>query len=118
MALGYTLVGPHKDDFKILSMQHPNEPTSQRGNVDLMIYGSRGEQRLAVLFLKLASLQYLETKLQVRPILLLDDIFSELDDVHRREVMAMTAGHQTIMTTAEEDVAPLLPDAEIVRLGE
>lgn len=118
VALGYTLVGPHKDDFKILSMQHPNEPTSQRGNVDLMIYGSRGEQRLAVLFLKLASLQYLETKLQVRPILLLDDIFSELDDVHRREVMAMTAGHQTIMTTAEEDVAPLLPDAEIVRLGE
>ena len=115
VALGYTLVGPHKDDFRILA--HGSWPMAHsQTEKDLMIYGSRGEQRLAVLFLKLASLQYLETKLQVRPILLLDDIFSELDDVHRREVMAMTAGHQTIMTTAEEDVAPLLPDAEIVRL--
>jgi DNA replication and repair protein RecF len=118
VALGYTLVGPHKDDFRIISNPKLSNFQIEGKGMDLMVYGSRGEQRLAVLFLKLASLQYLEERLGVKPILLLDDIFSELDDVHRREVVAMTSGHQTILTTAELDVAPLLPEARIVKLGE
>lgn len=106
VAVGYTLVGPHKDDFLVKS-----------DGRDLMKYGSRGEQRLAVLFLKLGNLQYIEEKLGIKPILLLDDIFSELDQVHREEVVKMTKGRQTIITTAEDDALDILNDAEVVRLN-
>jgi len=75
------------------------------GDRDLMKYGSRGEQRLAVLFLKLGNLQYIEEKLGVKPILLLDDIFSELDEGHRKEVAGMMEGRQAIVTSAEPAVA-------------
>lgn len=105
VAIGYTLVGPHKDDFLIKSEGR-----------DLTKYGSRGEQRLAVLFLKLGNLQYIEEKMQIKPILLLDDIFSELDEVHREEVVKMTSGRQTIVTTAEEEAVQLIKNAQVVRL--
>lgn len=105
VAVGYTLVGPHKDDFVIKSEGR-----------DLMKYGSRGEQRLAVLFLKIGAMQYSEEKLGVKSVLLLDDIFSELDEEHRGEVVTMTKGRQTIITSAEDDVAEMLPRAEVVKL--
>jgi len=103
IAVGYTLVGPHKDDFKI--MAHGSWQMAHGGDRDLMKYGSRGEQRLAVLFLKLGNLQYIEEKMGVKPILLLDDIFSELDEVHRKEVVKMIEGRQAIVTSAEPAVA-------------
>ncbi len=106
VALGYTLVGPHKDDFLI------------KGEQDLMKYGSRGEQRLGVLFLKLGQLAYTEEKLGITPILLLDDIFSELDQVHRSEVIKMTAGRQSIITSAEEEIVELVQGAKIIRIKE
>lgn len=105
VAIGYTLVGPHKDDFVIKS-----------DGRDLMKYGSRGEQRLAVLFLKLGNMQYIEGKLGVKPVLLLDDIFSELDEEHRKEVVAMTNGRQTIITSAEDEVIKILGNADIIKL--
>lgn len=94
VAVGYTLVGPHKDDFGISSAEK-----------DLMKYGSRGEQRLGVLFLKIGAMEYSEKKLGYRAVLLLDDIFSELDQLHREEVVKMTVGRQTIITSAEPAVA-------------
>lgn len=125
VAVGYTLVGPHKDDFKILSTksealnskQIPNSSDQIRNGRDLMVYGSRGEQRLAVLFLKLGTLQYIEEKMGVKPILLLDDIFSELDEQHRIEVVKMTEGRQTIITTTEEVVMGMVRGAEVLRLA-
>jgi DNA replication and repair protein RecF len=105
VAVGYTLVGPHKDDFVIKSEGR-----------DLMKYGSRGEQRLAVLFLKLGNMQYIEGKLGVKPVLLLDDIFSELDEEHRKEVVAMTKDRQTIITSAEEEVVGIVLNADIIKL--
>jgi len=108
VAVGYTLVGPHKDDFVIKSEGR-----------DLMKYGSRGEQRLAVLFLKIGAMQYSEAKLGTKSILLLDDIFSELDEVHRVEIMQMMKGRQTIVTTAEEDAAVLFGErGKVLRLDE
>jgi len=105
VAMGYTLVGPHKDDFRI-----KNE------SIDLMVYGSRGEQRLGVLFLKIGAMQYVEEKLGIRSILLLDDIFSELDETHRGEIMKMTENRQTIITSAENDVEAIVKSADIIRL--
>jgi len=108
VAAGHTLVGPHKDDFLVYLLGE--------GEKNLMKYGSRGEQRLGVLFLKLSSLQYLEEKLELKPILLLDDIFSELDEIHRTEVVKMVTGRQTIIATAEEESLRFVEGAEIIRL--
>lgn len=109
VAAGYTLVGPHKDDFIIYSRE---KAAGDKGK-DLHVYGSRGEQRLAVLFLKLGVLEYMEKEIGVTPTLLLDDIFSELDVKHRKEVLRMTEDRQTIITTADEYILDDLREKKI-----
>jgi DNA replication and repair protein RecF len=69
---------------------------------DLAAYGSRGEQRMGILWLKMAELSYIESVCGERPTLLLDDIFSELDKEHREIVMDIVGSQQTIITTADE----------------
>ena len=107
LAAGYTLVGPHKDDFRVLTGDER----------DLGVYGSRGEQRMAVLWLKMAELQFVESKLGERPVLLLDDIFSELDDVHKKEVLRVMAGRQVIVTTANKEDLALFREAKVIELN-
>jgi DNA replication and repair protein RecF len=97
-----TLVGPHRDDFNIVTGD------TKDPRVSLSAYGSRGEQRLAVLWLKLAELAFVEHALGERPILLLDDIFSELDDAHRKLVFDLIGKQQTIITSADRDIPSLL----------
>lgn len=91
---GTTLVGPHRDDivFKIGKSQEIR-------NLDA--FGSRGEQRMGVLWLKLAELEFIQQKVGTRPLLLLDDIFSELDHEHRDIVMEIVKDQQTVITTAD-----------------
>ncbi len=115
VAAGYTLVGPHKDDFVVYSQWESKGGAREK---DLHTYGSRGEQRLGVLFLKLGVLAYVEEELGLKLVLLLDDIFSELDEKHRQEVLKMTRGRQTIITTADEYALDDLRGAkyEVVRL--
>jgi DNA replication and repair protein RecF len=110
VAAGYTLVGPHKDDLIFKSSVSSTSSTSS----DLAIYGSRGEQRMAVLWLKMAELQFAESRLGERPVLLLDDIFSELDEKHRHLVMGLIDKQQTMMTATE--VIGKTGKMEIVRL--
>ncbi|OGG08461.1 hypothetical protein A2154_01875 [Candidatus Gottesmanbacteria bacterium RBG_16_43_7] len=107
VAAGATLVGPHRDDF-IFQFEPAKSEIFALGR-----YGSRGEQRLGVLWLKLAELDYMRQYLGDKPVLLLDDIFSELDDTRRALVMAIIRKHQTIITTAEDDVKKLLKNAQI-----
>lgn len=95
-----TLVGPHRDDFTIFQVQAKGTVVSR----EVSKYGSRGEQRLAVLWLKLGELSYIERAVGSRPILLLDDIFSELDHLHRALVLGITRKQQTIITSAEGDI--------------
>lgn len=91
IAAGQTLFGPHRDDFFVFDNNH-----------DLAIFGSRGEQRLSVLWLKLGQLKFLEQAAGKRPVLLLDDIFSELDEEHKRLVVAnIVGGYQSLITSAE-----------------
>jgi DNA replication and repair protein RecF len=93
---GMTLVGPHRDDFKI------KKPISKRKEAhDLSIYGSRGEQRLAVFSLKLAELEFVTGKTNQRPVLLLDDIFSELDKANRERLLEVIPKQQTIITATD-----------------
>ena len=107
IAAGVTLSGPHRDDFRFMYKGH-----------DLAFFGSRGEQRMAVLSLKLAELEFVSLKIKSRPILALDDIFSELDWDHRRAVLSTVAKQQTIVTAAEVDSVPkqLLKRAKLIEL--
>lgn len=93
---GVTLVGPHRDD---LEFRIKNEEGGS--GRDLSVYGSRGEQRLVILWLKLGEMGYIREKTDSLPILLLDDIFSELDMEHRKLVFEVVEKQQTIITTSD-----------------
>ncbi len=108
IALGATLVGPHRDDIKF-EMQNSRSETKR----DLALFGSRGEQRMAVLALKIAELIFIEEKTREKPILLLDDIFSELDRSHRYQVIKLIDNYQTILTVTEESLVNKKNSAKI-----
>ncbi|RJR29447.1 DNA replication and repair protein RecF [Candidatus Microgenomates bacterium] len=86
-----TLVGPHRDDMLFLMGR----------KIDLAKYGSRGEQRMAVLWVKMVELAFIREKNKSEATLLLDDIFSELDRAHRELVFEITRPQQTIITSAD-----------------
>jgi DNA replication and repair protein RecF len=99
VAAATTLVGPHRDDFIFKVTSDKKQASSER---ELGRYGSRGEQRMGVLWLKLAELSFIESQTYEKPTLLLDDIFSELDHEHRKIVVKASKNQQTIITTADE----------------
>src|SRR3989338_6856589 len=107
IAAGMTLSGPHRDDFQFVYRSK-----------NLEFFGSRGEQRMAVLALKLAELEFYSVKRKTRPILALDDIFSELDWEHREAVLSVIDKQQTIITAAERESVPkeLFNKAKLVEL--
>lgn len=90
-----TLIGPHRDDFVFII-----------SSKNLAHFGSRGEQRTAVLDLKLAELQFIKQFKNTMPILLLDDVFSELDTAHRQYVISAVSGQQTIISAVENEQIP------------
>ena len=98
---GVTGLGPHLDDVLIAS-----------GDRDLRQYGSQGEQRLAVLSLLLAEAELLPA----RPLLLLDDVLSELDPGRRQVLAERVAGMgQTMITATHRSALPIEP-AQIVEV--
>ncbi len=105
VAAATTLVGPHRDDFIF-----------RKEKRDLGRFGSRGEQRMGVLWLKLAELAFIEAKSGERPTLLLDDIFSELDHKHRKIVMKVSEKQQTIITTADPHFVEGFAEVEKIEL--
>lgn len=105
-----TLVGPHRDDFVFKKVEKDNER-------NLSTYGSRGEQRMSILWLKLVELSYIEKISNERPVLLLDDIFSELDHKHRDVVMKVAIKQQTIITTADPHFIIGLKKVEKIKLN-
>jgi len=118
IAAGITLSGPHRDDFRFIFKGRRPGVASGPGGRDLAYFGSRGEQRMAVLALKLSELEYVKVQKGARPILALDDIFSELDWEHRETVLSVIGNQQTIITAAEKDSVPkkLLKKAKVVEL--
>ncbi len=98
--LGHSLIGPHKDDF-LLKFSETDKGIE---DLSLLAYGSRGQQRLGVLWLKIAELQFLTDKIGYQPVLLLDDILSELDINSKDMVLELLSNYQTILTTADADV--------------
>jgi DNA replication and repair protein RecF len=107
LAAGHSKCGPHLDDFSI------DFEDFQTEDKNLAFWGSRGQQRMAVLALRLAQINYLEQQYSEEPILLLDDIFSELDKNHRQIVINICQKYQTIFTSTEKIN---LPTAQIENL--
>jgi DNA replication and repair protein RecF len=100
---GVNLLGPHRDDLAFLSQQ-----------MDLAVYGSRGQQRSAALAIKLAELAFLQEETGEQPILLLDDVLSELDEQRRTYLLTIVRGlEQVLLTTTDSHFLPpdLLSDA-------
>jgi DNA replication and repair protein RecF len=95
---GMTLIGPHRDDVRFFD-----------GQIDLHIYGSRGQQRTAVLALKLAEVRLMTQTTGEHPILLLDEVMSELDTDRRRYLCEqIQQAEQALVTTT--DLRALTPE--------
>jgi len=110
IAAATTLVGPHRDDF-LFRIQVNKKETR-----DLAIYGSRGEQRMGILWLKLRELAFVEETTNEKPTLLLDDILSELDHQHRKIVVELAKGQQTVITTADEHFIKGFKKVNLIKL--
>jgi DNA replication and repair protein RecF len=91
MARGMTLIGPHRDDLRFIA-----------NGIDLGEFGSRGQQRTAVLALKLAEVGWMRERIGEEPILLLDEVLAELDPGRRQSLLArISQSHQTLVTTTD-----------------
>lgn len=93
---GFTSVGPHRDDivFKV-------------NQIDLRSFGSQGQQRTGVLALKLAELEFMKSETGEYPVLLLDDVMSELDQERRSQLLSFIKERiQTFITATEAGYFP------------
>jgi len=100
IAAGVSLIGPHRDDFRFLTK------ASKTQLENLAKFGSRGQERLAVFELKIGEINYFRKRLKVEPILLLDDVFSELDKEHRHGVfkrLELEKSEQVIFTATSAE---------------
>ena len=91
--LSYTSFGCHRDDIAI-----------KINGIDVRKYGSQGQQRTVALSLKLAEIYLFESEIGEKPVLLLDDVLSELDLYRRQKLMELSSGLQTIITCTDFDM--------------
>lgn len=97
LALESTFSGPHRDDFTFLL-----------GEKNIDDFASRGDTRSMILALKLAEIEYIQEVRKRVPILLLDDVFSELDQDRQEHLLcSLPAGTQTFITTTSKDIGVL-----------
>ena len=85
-------MGPHRDDLSFLVKKIGTEET------DIRRFGSQGQQRTAALSLKLAEIELVKKMTDQTPILLLDDVLSELDANRQRDLLSAIGNIQTIIT--------------------
>lgn len=101
---GTTSIGPHRDDFIVLI-----------NDVDTKSFGSQGQQRSAVLTIKFSSLKIIKEMTSEYPVLLLDDVLSELDFNRKRYILSTIGEIQTIITcTGIEDLTNYLDNSSRV----
>jgi DNA replication and repair protein RecF len=100
---GQTIIGPHRDDMII-----------KIGDMDVRAYGSQGEQRSVSLALKVSEMSLIASVLCDKPVLLLDDVMSELDEVRRQSLLEyVSEGQQVIITSANEKYAEDMRDLPV-----
>ena len=90
---GFTSYGPHRDDFTVLINGHIAEESA-----------SRGEMRTLMLVCKVIEMRIIENSRGVKPIILLDDVFSELDGSRRKALTGFLKEYQSFITTTDADI--------------
>jgi len=105
---GFTTVGPHRDDIQI-----------NINNVPIYHHASRGETRTTLLALKVQETKLLEKARDQKPLLLLDDVFSELDGARRQALTSFIKDYQSFITTTDADVVSkkFTKSARLISLG-
>jgi DNA replication and repair protein RecF len=107
LARGYTTHGPHRDDLIV-----------RRDGRDLRTYGSQGEQRLALLALLIAERDALAAERSRPPLLLLDDVMSELDAERRERLAGALASYgQSVVSTTELDHVPVADAGDVAQIA-
>jgi DNA replication and repair protein RecF len=91
IARGMSLMGPHRDDLKFIV-----------NDSDIGIYGSRGQQRTVALSLRLAETRLLQSKTGEEPVMLLDDVLSELDATRRHHLLSSISSYQQVLITTTD----------------
>ena len=105
--VGHSLTGPHLDDL-LMSI----------GDMDVGTFGSRGQSRTAVLALKLAEAQMLSEMSGDQPVILLDDVMSELDATRRARVLDRISSYeQVLVTTADPGLTETFGERDKHRIG-
>ena len=99
---GSCTAGPHRDDLEILL-----------NGKDIRVFASQGQLRTLMLAVKTACLKILEESTGHTPVLLLDDVFSELDQTRKKNLLRTLKGIQTFITTADDADAKLLARAHL-----
>lgn len=102
MRRGYTTRGPHRDDIAILLDGH-----------DVRTFGSQGQQRTAALSMKLSELALMRSEKGEAPVLLLDDVLSELDGDRQRELLSSAFDCQCFLTTTSLDGLDEVPNMTV-----
>ena len=113
LARGSTLLGPQRDDLLFSVGPSPEEAT------DVKVFGSQGQQRTAALSLRLAERRLIEEMVGEPPVVLLDDVLSDLDEYRRAQIFALAlSGGQTFLTATDLKSLPpeTLADAKIWRV--
>ena len=90
---GYTTSGIHRDDFELLV-----------NDKELNLYGSQGQHRTAILALKFSELEIIKEEINENPILLLDDITSELDLERISQIFKKISGFQVLITCTDANI--------------
>ena len=105
---GFTTHGPHRDDIAIL-----------HSGRELRTYGSQGQQRLGLLALLLAEREALARLRSAPPLMLLDDVMSELDGERRSALVELlrSSGGQSLITTTDVEHVPDVHRSDITRLA-
>ena len=105
---GMTLYGPHRDDFSFIINDN-----------DAKTYGSQGQQKMAMIAFKLAEIPIFEELTGTKPVLLLDDIFSELDKSKKNHLIEFINDGIQVIITANDTVGiskKLLNNAKVFRI--
>jgi DNA replication and repair protein RecF len=105
LSLGYTINGPHRDDIKVLI-----------NDIDARSFCSQGQQRTAALSLKLAELEIIKNQTGEMPVLILDDVLSELDSSRRNRLLKFCALTQTFISST--DKPEKIPNASFIKIDD
>ena len=107
IARGYSIVGPHVDDFRLLA-----------GGRDMRRFGSEGEQRTGVLALRCAEVTAMKAKTGRYPIVLLDDVFAELDDTRTSALTALISEYDQIVLTSSRPAPAEADNLRIISIAD